>query len=194
MYISATLPYSAEALSVFISNYNRTIWPAQTIAIFLTLVVLFCFFRPFRLSSRLIGLVLALFWFWTGYVFYIQAFSTINFLAPAYGAIFLAQSAFVLYFSFIYDKIEFFFRKNGVGRAGLFFVVLALVVYPSAMSHYEGQWESYRLVGVTPLATTLFTMGLMFSAKSRSSIKLCASVIPVLYILSSGVTAWFLLQ
>ncbi len=193
MQFSTKLPYSAEALSAFIAGYHEKIWPIQIIAALLALIMLYAFFRPFPQSGRLIGLVLVLFWAWSGYIFYIREFSALSFLAPVYGIFFLLQAVLLLWFAITRSGLNFQFTRNSNGWTGLVFIVLAMLIYPLAIVLYEGQWTSYRLVGVTPLATALFTIGVIMQIKAGGCLKFSISIIPILYILASSITALLLL-
>lgn len=193
MQLSMKLPYSSEALSAFITGYHEKIWPVQIIAVFLTVTVLYALYRPFLQSGRLVGLVLILFWIWSGYVYYIREFSALSFLAPTYGIFFLLQAALLVWFVVTPNSLNFQFARYSKGWAGIVFIVLALLIYPLAMVLYEGQWKSYHLVGVTPLSTALFSMGAIMQTNAGARLKFIMNIIPVIYILSSCITAWILL-
>jgi len=193
MYISATLPYSAEALAAFIANYHASIWPVQIAAALLALAALYGLFRVFAHASRVIGLILTLFWGWTGYLFYIREFSSLSFLAALYGGFFLLQAVMLFGFTVIADRLDFQVTRNRKEWAGFSLILLALLIYPTAIAWYEGQWSSVRLVGVTPLATTFYTLGFVTLAKTGLRIKIILSLIPLLHVLASCITAWLLL-
>ena len=174
------------------AGYHETIWPAQIIAIIMALFVLIALFRSFRYSDRLTGLVLALFWLWTGAFFYIREFSLLSFLAPVQGGFFVIQAALLFWFGGIRNKLSFQYRHNLKEWLGLVFFATALIIYPSIIAFYEGQWESFRLVGVTPFATTLFTLGSLFTMRTSKVLKSALMFIPILHLIASLATAWTL--
>lgn len=186
------LPYSAEVLASFVAHYNETIWPVQMIAVFLVLASFYGVFRPTPVMDRVIGLILMTFWAWTGYVFYIREFSSINFLAPVYGGFFLFQAALIVGFSVIRHDLQFRYTNDGKGRVGLICLFLALIVYPLAVGIFETQWASLRLVGLTPVPTVLFTLGFLLMAKAHRARKLVLMAIPFLALLAALMTGLIL--
>ena len=186
-------PYTAEVLAAFVGRYNEAIWPVQMIAVFLILVSLYGVFRPTPVTDRLIGLILTAFWVWTGYVFYIREFSSISFLAPVYGGFFLFQAALIVWFSVLRHDLQFRYTNDWKGRAGLACLALALIVYPLIVGSFEGQWESLRLAGITPVPTVLFTLGFLLMADAKIFRKPILTVIPILFLLAALMTGLMLI-
>jgi hypothetical protein len=187
MPISLTLPYTAETLRAFLAGYHADIWPAQAVAVVLTLGMLVPMARPVPHAGRLVCLGLAVFWAWTGAVFFLRGFSALSFLAPAYGVAFLVQAALLLGVAAVRPPSGFVLsRTSGV------LLVLALVVYPLALVALEGEWRGWRLLGVTPVATTLFTLGVVMAATAGRWTKAMLSAIPTVHLVAAGATAWVL--
>lgn len=186
------LPYTAEVLASFVAHYHEAIWPVQIIAVFLVLAALYGAFRPNSVTDRLIGLILTVFWTWTGYVFYIREFSSISFLAPIYGGFFLFQAALIVGFSVIRHDLRFRYTNHWKGRVGLVCLVLALIGYPLAVGIFEEQWASLRLVGITPVPTILFTLAFLLMADAEIFRKLILTVIPILSLLAALMTGLML--
>ncbi|MCH2534100.1 MAG: hypothetical protein MK008_06635 [Bdellovibrionales bacterium] len=92
--------YSKEALGGFLSTYNKHIWPTQLVWVFVSIVI----FYILVMKNQLTKLVLIFFsaaWFFTGWYFYKDHFSSIN-LASHY-AFYLcaAQGAIILGFALL---------------------------------------------------------------------------------------------
>jgi hypothetical protein len=192
MQLSTRLPYSAEALSAFIASYHQSIWPVQAMAVLLIALVIYALFRPFSQSSRLIGLTLTLFWLWTGYVFYIREFSTLSFLAPFYGTVFLLQAGLLFWFVVVRSKLDIRFDNNCSGWTGIILLFFALIFYPLIVILFEGRWTSYRLAGVTPMASVLFTLGMTMQMQAGKVIRYSVSMIPAILLIIYGISGWFL--
>ena len=194
MYISTTLPYTAETLAVFIASYNHAIWPAHIFAALLIIVSLIGLFKPFSRANRVTGLVLTLFWIWNGLVFYILEFSALNFLAPLYGGFFLVQASMLFVLCAIQNKLSF--QSNNAPRKWLTIslLILSIVAYPAGVVFYEQKWESLRFAGTTPLATSLFTIGLLYASQGKKIIKGTLAIIPVLHIITSSIVAFLLMR
>lgn len=183
------LPFDAESLFAFFEQYNRAIWPAQVFAWLLGVAALVLAVKPFGASGRLIGAILLAAWAFSAVVFHYLHFATINFMAPFYAAFFLAEAVLIGWALLIRTK-EFRFRPSLSGWAGLGLAGFALVVAPLIDGLAGHGWLSARLVGVTPDATVLLTVGLLLLIDGR--VPLYLLVIPLLWAIVGGWTAWFI--
>lgn len=178
-----------------IAGYNRAIWPAQFVAYGLALALLWLAARGHTggagsVGARLLGLVLAAAWAWTGAVFHLQHFATVNFVAPVYGMLFLVQAVFLAWTGVLRGRIAPRFDGSLVGAAGLAMIGYSVIGYPAlALSSDEGA-AGTRVIGLAPDPTALVTLGLLLLADGRAPVHLC--IVPVLWTLIAGVTAWVL--
>ena len=161
-------------------------------AVLLIVFVIYSLFRPFSQSSRLIGLTLTLFWLWIGYVFYIREFSALSFLAPFYGIIFLLQAGLLFWFVVVRSRVVIRFENNSSGWTGIIFLIVGAVLYPLIIMLFEHQLTSCRLVGVTPVASVIFTLSMTMQIQSGRAIKYSISTIPLILLIAYGISGWFL--
>lgn len=187
-----SLPYTAEVLTSFIAGYHDDIWPVQIIAGALAVLVMVLIMYGKRGSHRLIGCVLALFWLWCGVVFYYLRFADISFLADGYAAAFVLQALLLVWHSALRNRVNFSLRRDMAAWAGLALVVIAALIYPGIMYMLDGSKHSLRLIGVTPVATTLFTIGVLLMAEMSYRRRALITAIPVFYLLASGFTHYIL--
>jgi hypothetical protein len=183
------LPFDAEVLFSFFAQYNRAIWPAQAFAWLLGAAALIAAFKPFCASDRLIGAVLLAAWAFSAVVFQYLHFAAINFMAPFYAAFFLAEAALIAW-ALVLRERTFRFRPGLAGWAGLGLAVFALVIHPLIDGLAGHGWRGARLVGATPGATALFTVGMLLLARGRAPLYLL--VMPLLWSMVDGATAWLL--
>jgi hypothetical protein len=86
---------TADVFFANIAHYNQAIWPAQIVATLLDLIVVALAVRPRAGSDRFIGFVLATAWLWTGAIYHVEHFARINFIAPLFGFLFVAQAVLI---------------------------------------------------------------------------------------------------
>ncbi len=173
-----TLPFTSEQfLSVF-AEYNTAVWPAQIVLNAIALAAIGLALWPSRHSSRLISLILGLFWSWMGAVYHWAYFAAINPVAVIFGALFLLEGTLFLWMGAIRNRIDFRFAPNARGRAGGLIILYALVIYPvlgTLLGHTYPQNPTFGL----PCPTTIFTFGMLLWAE-RALPKLLL-VIPALW-------------
>lgn len=178
-----------------VAGYNRAIWPAQIVAFGLALAVLWLAVQNRAASSdnlgaHLSGIVLSAAWAWTGAVFHWQHFAGINFLAPAYGWLFVGQALLLAWSGGLRGRIAPRLDGSVVGRAGVALIGYAIIGQPLlALVSGEGLVAA-QVVGLAPDPTAVFTLGLMLLAGGRAPLHL--AVVPVLWTLIAGATAWAL--
>ena len=159
------LPFTVEEFMSVFERYNVSVWPAQVGLYILALVALLCFYRNVFPTRQVVFTVLSFLWAWTGLVYHIGFFSSINTLAYFFGALFIVQSLIFLYFGAIRDKVTLTPRLNLRTTFGLLLVFYALIVYP-AIGFATGRIYPKSPTFGTPCPTTIFTLGiLLFSVK-----------------------------
>lgn len=184
------LPFTSDVLFSIVEQYNRALWPVPVLAWASGVAVLLLTFRPGRGGDRAIGALLALGWLWTGVGFHFGHFAAINFAAPLYGAFFVLQGLLLAWSGAVRGRLAFRFRPDLFGACGLALALAALLAWPLA-DWLAGQgWHSMRVVGLAPEPTAAFTLGLLLLTQARTPVHL--AVIPLLWTLVAGATAWIL--
>jgi hypothetical protein len=184
------LPFDAEALTALYEQYNRSIWPGQVVAILLAAGTLGLTARPSKAVARAIGLVLGAGWAWTGAVFLLQQFAPINFAAPVYGWLFLVQGGLLLWSLTIRGQRVFDLAPGAAGWAALVLAILALVLVPLGEGLVGSGWAAVELPGLAPDATAVFTLAVLAITRGRTPLHL--AVLPFLWSVAAGLTAWTL--
>ena len=191
------LPFTSRIFYSFISGYNAELWPAQLVVLALALIAAALAFRPGifgvrseGLSGRMVGLLVAAAWIWTGYEFYWLEFARINFVAPVYAPFFALQALLMLITMAGLGKVEFSFRNDAAGKAGRVLIALALIGWPAADALLGPGVAAARLPGLAPGPTVMMTLGFLLCAERRAPYHL--AVIPVLWCLATIATAWSL--
>lgn len=189
--LSRMLPFSAEVFYRLFEQYNAAIWPAQIVAYLLgLLVVALALLDPRLGGGRIVAAALAAFWLWTGLVYHIVFFAKINFMAWAFGVLFVVQGLLFLWSGALRGRLRFRFAPAPHGWAGLALVAFAMVGYPLAGGLVGHGWPRAPVFGVTPCPTTIFTFGILLLAEPRIPLRLM--IIPALWSLIGGTAALLL--
>lgn len=182
-------PYSAEAFFAFLEQYNRSIWPAQIFAALLALIALWLVLRPSRKSGRIVGVILAFGWLWSGGVYYLVHLWAIDFVAPGFALLMIMQGLILGWAGAIRGDLTFRSRPDPFRRAGMALAGVALVYDPVLAVISEHGWTTARVVGLSPGPTMLFTVAVLAMCERVAAYLLA---IPILWSGSAIAFAWFL--
>ena len=183
------LPFTAEILFSSFEQYNRALWPLPLVALALALAVILLTLRPVRGGDRAIGALLAAAWVWIGVGYHYLHFAAIDFAAPLYGAFFVLEGLLLAWTGVARGRLAFRFGADLFGWAGLALAIAAALAWPLADLSGHG-WPSLRVAGLAPDPTAAFTLGLLLLTEGRTPLHL--AVIPLLWTLVAGATAWIL--
>jgi len=169
-----------QLLGVF-AEYNAMIWPMQIVAYLLGAVGLYLSIRKTSLSNRLVPAILAFFWLWVGFAFWLP--SGLQGFAPGYlfAAIFLVQGVLFL-IQAIRQKLAFGFQAKLASWVGIVFVLYALFGYPLFGFFIGHVYPTTPPFGLTPCPVVVYTFGLLLLATQKVPRSLL--IIPFCYSLS----------
>jgi len=184
------IPFDAETFSRLFAQYNAAIWPAQFGALVLGLTALWLAVKPRPWSGRFIAASLAAFWLWCGVVYHIQFFTTINWAAWGFGAIFAVQGIAFLWSGAVRGRLDFRFAGTRSDWFGLGLAAFAILIYPSLSWAAGRDWLEVGMFGVAPCPVTIYTFGLLMLCKPRMPLGLL--VVPVLWSIAGMSTVWAL--
>lgn len=169
--ISDFIMYSKEALGGLLSNYNDDIWPTQLVWILISVFM----FYILVFKNHLIKLVLLFFslaWFYTGWFFYKENFSSIN-LASDYAFYFCVIQGLIL--------LTFAFHKNiSLSKNLLALCIIFLCMFVPFEWVYKDSISEVTMFGWGPLPVAIASVALVSLIKNR--IKLLLLTIPLLII------------
>jgi hypothetical protein len=182
------LPFTADILFSSIAQYNRALWPLPPVALLLGLAAVLLTVRPVRDSNRLISAYLAAAWLWTGIAYHLLHLARLDFAAPLYGALFVLEGLLLLWIA-IRGRLAFRFHGGLIGWVGIALAMLALA-WPLVDRLSGLSWQAERVVGLSPAPTTVLTMAMLLLVAGRAPLRL--ALIPLLWSLIAGATAWIL--
>ena len=138
-------------------------------------------------------MILAAAWAWTGAVFHGRTFAAIDFMAPVYAGLFLLQALLLVRSGVLRGRIapRGGFAALGLpGWAGLALLAYAIAGYPLLAAVVGDGVASIPVVGLAPGPTAVLTLGMLVLADGRTPLHL--ALVPVLWSLIAGATAWTL--
>jgi Family of unknown function (DUF6064) len=182
------LPFTAETLFASLAQYHQALWPLPPIGLLLGLAMVLLTLRPMRHSDRMIGGLLAVAWLWIGIGYHLLHLARLDFTAPLYGLLFVLQGVLLLWIM-LRGRLTFRFRGGRVGWVGLALAMLALA-WPLLDRLSGVSWQAERVVLLAPTPTVVLTLALLLLAAGRPPLRL--ALVPLLWTLIAGATAWIL--
>ena len=167
--------------------YNVEIWPAQILAFALGVTILGLLRGGGAWHGRVIAMLLAAFWLWVAWAYFLERYATINWVAP-YVAVGFTIEAFLIGAGLILGRLRFRPPSDATSRFGFGIFLFALVVQPLIGPLAGRKWTQVEIFGVAPDPTVIGTLGVLLTATNRSFWELL--VIPLAWCAISGTTLW----
>lgn len=154
------MPFTTEEFLNVFEMYNTSVFPFQLLFPLLAVLSVWLLFLNISFSSRIINGVLAFLMLWTGLVYHIIFFTTINKAAYLFGALFIVQAFIFLYNGVINQQLQYKIRKDWVGIIGSVLIIYALIIYP-ILGYILGHGYPKQPTFGLPCPTTIFTLGIL---------------------------------
>lgn len=184
------LLFAPETYQRLFIRYHEAIWPLQIPVVIAMLVIPWLILRRGGVEPRMMRIalpILAVVWVWIGTDFLYQRYGEINWAAVWPAAGFMFQGVLLLATAFAEPEQPASVRVPPAARdAGLLVMSAAVILLPLAAPLSGRPWLSAELVGVTPDATALFTLGLLALKPLR--LRLLLLPVPLLWCLFSTLT------
>jgi hypothetical protein len=172
------MPFTVHQFFDVIVRYNEAVWPAQWLLVALAVGLITVAFTKQPLAGRIVLGGLALLWLWTGAVYHLAFFSSINPAAKVFGAAFIAQAGLFAWAAARATPLAFQPGWSAAGVTGAVLLAYALVGYPLAGMLGGQSYPAMPTFGL-PCPTTIFTLGLLLWARPRASWSL--ATVPLLW-------------
>ena len=153
------LPFTIEQFLAIFVAYNTGIWPSQIVLNLLAFLSIGFCFRG-NVPSRVISVVLGILWLWTGIVYHLMFFSSINPAAILFAALFILEAFVFVYAGVIKQELQFGFRVGWRPLLGGLFLAYGLFIYP-VIGYFLGHEYPASPTFGAPCPTTIFTFGLL---------------------------------
>jgi hypothetical protein len=160
------IPFTiAQFLDVF-EKYNLSIWPMQIVLNLFGIAAIVLAVKKASYSDRVIAIILALLWLWSGVVYHLVYFTTINKAAYGFALVYILQGLMFLIFGVLKPNLSFEYRPNSYGIMGGLLVLYAMMIYPGLGYLLGHVYPKAPTFGV-PCPTTIFTFGLLLWTDKR---------------------------
>ena len=167
--------------------HNAALWPLHvvTLAAGLAMIVIVLWWPRGR--GRWIVLVLAVLWAFVGWSFLWNRYAAINWAIEYFAPLFALEAILLLIAGTVFNGLTFD-RRGIVGRIGLALVALGIAAYPFFAPLFGRPWSGAEIFGIAPDPTAMATLGLLVLV--RWWLSLLLTLIPILWLLLSGLTLW----
>ena len=182
------LPFTHDQFLDVFAAYNSTLWPAALVLWLLTAGTV-AWLATGRAAGRALAALLAVHWLWSGAVYHLGYFTTINPAARLFGLAFILEAGLIAWFGLVRSRLQFRWGRDRGVRGGLavFFSVYALA-YPLLILATGLTWPRMPAFGV-PCPTTLLTVGVLLSADTTPRM---LGIIPLAWCFIGGSAALLL--
>lgn len=155
------LPFTQEQFLHVFELYNLSLWPVQAALNLIALAICALILAGVRKNGVYISVMLSFLWLWTGTVYHIIFFTSINGAAYVFGGLFLLQ-ALIFLIQAIREKEASYSAGQSSFRlfTGAFMIVYALIIYPLLGSLAGHSFPRNPTFGL-PCPTTIFTLGIL---------------------------------
>lgn len=181
------LPFSHDDFLAVFAAYNHRWWLAAVLLWLVTAVALWRLFHRSATAGRDLGVVLALLWGWSGAVYHLGYFRSINPAATLFGALFLVQAS-LLGWSAIRGRLQFTRDASVWSRLGTALLAYGML-YPLIVLAAGMRLPAMPTFGV-PCPTAILTAGALLLAPPRPH-RLIA-ILTILWALVGGSAAFTL--
>lgn len=184
------LPFTREQFFDIFGAYNAAVWPAQWVAYGIGVVAIVAVLHASASASRVVSVIMAVMWWWTGVVYHGMFFASINGAALVFAALFVLQGMAFLAAGVVGDRLFFTASRGAWGVVAWACIVYATLLYPLVGLAARHASERLPSFGITPCPVTIFTVGLLLLARPPLPARLV--VIPALWSLIGGSAALLL--
>ena len=186
--LSDMVMYSRQTYIEMMGLYNQAIWPTQVPAMALALRLLYIVLNQGRQNIRVVFLGLGVAWLWSGLVFHMRHYSSINWAAPAFGYLFAVQGFLLIAVGCFPKAPVWKAPRKWLVWVNQALFIMAVLVYPLACL-LEGRTPmQLELFALTPAPTLIATFALLLFVDGHWRYWLV--LIPVLWSFISGSFSW----
>ena len=121
-------PFTTEQFFEVFEKYNLGVFPSQILILILGIAGVLLIHARNPIKHKSIGGLLGLLWLWMGTVYQIGYLSSINKAAYVFGGLFILQGLFILYESYIKNRLGFRFKGQLTDYLGYFFILFGFLM------------------------------------------------------------------
>lgn len=182
------LPFTHEQFLDVFAEYHRLFWPVALLLWVATLGVLVLWWRRGPAASRMVAVLLALHWAWSGIAYHLALFRAVNPAAGLFAALFVAQAILFAWTGIVRGRPAFTPSRSGWGAAALALAAYAMA-YP-VLGLLSGLTYPRSPTFGVPCPTAMLTLAFLLWLPPRKARWL--AIIPLLWAAIGGSAAFVL--
>lgn len=155
-----SLPFTQQQFLEVFARYNDDLMPLQIGLFLLGLTAYGALIVRRRDSDRVISVILAALWTWSGIVYHRMYFSEVNPAATMFALVFVAGAVAFAWAGLVRRRMVFYGHDRARCAAGHALVAYALVGYPLLSIMLGRAYPKIPTFGL-PCPTTIFTIGML---------------------------------
>jgi hypothetical protein len=183
------LPFTPEQFFEVFRQYHASVWPAPVLLTLLGLAATAAAAARPRWAGRFVSGALAGLWTWTGVVYHLRHFSSINPVAYVFAALAVGGAAAFAWHGVAKNELGAAAPTGGWLWLGAGLQGYALLLYPVLSAATGHRYPAMPTFGL-PCPTTIYTAGIL--AWFARSVPLHVLVVPTLWSLVGVQAAWLL--
>lgn len=172
------MPFTAEQFFQVFRDYNLSVWPMQVIMNLLAAFIIFSAIKKYKYGNAIISGILGFLWLWTGIIYHLIFFTSINKAAYIFGTMFIIQAILFLYYGIFINIFSFIYKTDIYGITGIISVVYALIIYP-VIGFIAGHTYPDNPTFGLPCPSVIFTFGILLFSNKKMPVYIL--IIPLLW-------------
>ena len=186
--LSDFLLFSPQTYYRLFELYNQSVWPVQLAAVASGAAMIVLVLRRPDWQGRAVTGILSAAWLWVAWAYHLQRYASINWMAPFFSVIFIAQAVLLIWTGVVRGRLHYGSVPPIALKAGLGMFVYALVIQPLMAPLMGRGWIQTELFGIAPDPTAIATLGLILLAAGGTFWYLL--ILPIVWGAISAATLW----
>ncbi len=188
--LSDLLLFSPRTYYRLFELHNRALWPAHLALLGAGVSIAALVRRGTPWSAGAAATLLSACWLFVAWAYHLERYATINWAARYFAVLFVVQAAVLVWYGPIRRRLTFRGPRPGATWLAPTLFLLAVVLPPLAGRGANRTWGQVELIGLTPDATAVATLGLLLVARPRAPRALV--IAPLCWCVIGGATLWAL--
>jgi hypothetical protein len=186
--VDRLIPFSPDVYVSLFAQYNAAFWPALICALILGVAMLGCIIHASAAAGRMLALIVATYWIWTGWAFHIETYATLNWAAVPFGALFIVQGMVTIFMGTALGRFDVIAGRTRSVEIGATLLFVALLAHP-VLTYLTGQpIETAHAFAITPASVALIAVATLYVVYGRAVLWLL--VWPILWSAWDLASAW----
>lgn len=172
-------PYNRTVYFDMLGEYNRTLWPVHFFVMFFGLYLIFILIKEKKRLFKIVLPILGMAWMISGWQFFIETYSSINWAGTYFGYLFIIQGVLLILSGLIFNLSVTQSLIFKLKRVMPMVLLVCLLMYPLSGLWDGRKWQELEYFALTPEATLIFSMIFLLLINER--IKYLLIIVPIIW-------------